>query len=537
MNNSNHIAILLMLLGALTSSFIAPISKISISISPASLLCFANIVSILAHYLYLLISKNKLNHKIPIQSLLFSVIGGVCITWSYIVFAHAIQASQNLMLPTITFELYPLGIILFSNIILFREKFHFSNIWWLIVSVFGILMITSNGSIDLSKSMLNAVNDSSNKIGLAFLSVILLSLGMTCVSRGGKEYNEREEKPVYSSMVARIAGAISVLPIVILSDSNLLFEITTGWKEILFYGVVILTLSNIAYYKAVAMSDSHLINVVWYITPIFSIIWLYILGFGNISVFVGIGAVCIIVSNVMINLRNVDAPSSKVTVLWVLIAGVVITLFDGNNLNSYFDAIAAPLIFFGLMFGFIITKINSRSDDERTLLLEISSSLKKIDNLKVEENLLKIVNTNNLNIIRLCYNIILHEQTNDLDLKTLDKLIVSKTSNVALGEIFGLFITGGLTLVLAIFARPYGFVYDCFALIVSTAIVYLSASIYDAMITRKQVYIEKNDATQSYKVSNSVLSSSPIGEQIILLFMQSASLMIFVVIFYFKISK
>ena len=124
-------AVFLLLIGASTSSFIAPVSRIATGVPPAMLLCLASFVAFLGHAAYFRLSfpwqvlKNR-------NGVLFAFFGGAVLTWSFVIFAWSIRESSNELVPTMAFELYPFGVILFSNSLLYRESISLDKLGWLV---------------------------------------------------------------------------------------------------------------------------------------------------------------------------------------------------------------------------------------------------------------------------------------------------------------------------------------------------------------------------------------------------------------------
>jgi len=193
------------------------------------------------------------------------------------------------------------------------------------------------------------------------------------------------------------------------------------------------------------------------------------------------------------------------------------------------------------MFGFIISKINAHASSEKQMVLEVFQNLRTIDATeeKIESCkmcMLKIVQTNDLKAISKEYKKNVDSDLDNFNYSKLENLVLSKTNNIALGEIFGLLITGGLTVALAIFARPTGPLFDIFALIVSTAVVYISASIYDAYkLRKKQIFTRSeskhNNSASNHYISDHLLSYNSRGERLLLLAMQAITISIFIIIF------
>ncbi|MEM9726405.1 MAG: DMT family transporter, partial [Pseudomonadota bacterium] len=565
-------AIALLLLGALTSSFIAPLSKLTADLSPAVLLTLASALAAVGHLAFVN-PLRRAAYWMNRRAVGVALLGGAVLTWSYVIFAWAIQSAQNAFLPTFAFELYPLGIILFSNLLIRTEGVGLVQALWLSLSVIGLLLLGLDatrlempGGADDAPTLEGAFRvatvDSSFYLGC--VAVVLLAVGMTLVSKAAGMFGLEAGASAFSSFVARIGGVLAVGPAALyLADwSRPLSQVDL--VAIAIYGLVILTISNIAYYRGVALAKSHLINAIWNIAPVLSVVWLYLLGAGELTTLIGVGAACIIVSNLMLNLRVEARLSYTLTIVWILAAGSAIYFFEGAGNTEYYDAVAGPLLFLGLLFGFLVDRLIRRTESEHQLVLRLLSAVDEASDLREErriaarEAVLAVAEGADAQEGRAAYRALLALEPTRGDgaaptgrggpaaqaRETLDALLLSKAQGVSVGEALVLALIAALTNALALSARPNDFSADVFALVVSTGVVFTVATVYDLVSIRRgglvrRIEAFKRDALQrggddSPPSEHVALESSKLGERIVIGLLMGALTLIFVVLFYLK---
>ena len=131
----------------------------------------------------------------------------------------------------------------------------------LVLSMLGIGLLTTNVSISDGISVWTW--DLDRPFVLAVIAVVLLSLGMTCVSRSARELGKDSDAPITASLIARLGRFVATLPALFFLDFEMIQASTETVAYVLFYGIVILTISNFAYYKGISISRTHLVNVVF----------------------------------------------------------------------------------------------------------------------------------------------------------------------------------------------------------------------------------------------------------------------------------
>ena len=134
-------AVALMILSAVAFSGLAPLSVLTSDLSESGLLFIACIVAALVHLPFLRWRKLR-TEKIKSSHVIEALAGGAIVTLAYVLFAYAIRLSQNAFLPTLVFELYPLGLLIFSVLLLAPERFSGAQMFWIFTSIIGVFSLT-----------------------------------------------------------------------------------------------------------------------------------------------------------------------------------------------------------------------------------------------------------------------------------------------------------------------------------------------------------------------------------------------------------
>lgn len=505
-----HIAFLIMLAGALCASSLAPLGLLYDGDSILSFVLASSVVAAIFH-LPFVDKKLVLQQSRDKKFLLFSMLGGAFVTLGYAVFTNAIAVASNPYVPTVIFELYPLGIIILSSFFVWSERIRVNDLIWIAFSSVGVVVVLG-GEGGLQEFIYLANWEASARQSV--LGVILLSIGATCVTRAIKTRKDESLVIAFSaSLFARIGGVLALLLIVSISGFSLSLD-AKNIMLIIIYGCIMLGLTNICYYAAVQLSETGLINTVWYMTPVFGLIWIGILGEGSFNEFIAIGSTFIIVANIMLNLTKEAKASYRWTVVSIVAFGTIVYFSEGQPVFSYFDAVTAPVLFFALIFGFLADRMTKRTEREHRILLDLLND-KKLDDGETIRLISEISQNSSLDVIRTKYHKILREKDPETyDGKLLDALVLSKTEAIATSELFVVIITALLASAAAIFFRPTGLIYDSFALVVSTSVMYLSSSIYDFNLGRKAVFLSsrEEEGLDSFNHADFVVSSKALSE-------------------------
>lgn len=527
----HYVAVLIMMAGAFFASLLSLVSVLSSEIGVFTLLTFSGFLASATHIPF--IFRRKKGFRVKRRFLVLSMLGGVCVSLGYALFTMSVRTSENPLIPTIIFEMYPIGIILLSGLFIKKESFGLSNVFWLLVSAIGVATIT----LSISDGVF--ILDANSSFYLSLIAVALLSIGAVLVSSAFKDRESDLYSAILASFYARVGGLLVTAFLMIFEPTSIAVISNSIWYIVL-YGFLILGLTNICYYSAIYLSKTHLINNIWYLTPVLGIVWLWMFSLGEFTQNVAVGATLVITSNLMMNLSRESKLSYSVTVTSIIIFGIFILATKGFGTDYYFDAVATPVLFFALLFGFVVDRMQKRLSIEQTLILKLINKSDRKDNTRIEK-ILSIGQESNLSKIKTIYHSLLSSPINCEDDADIDELVLSKTHSINTGELFVILLTGLLSIFTAVIFRPEGVLYDCFALVVSSSIIYLIMLVFDIQSDRrhKVFTLRKNEGLSSknyadYIISSSALSEPEKGEKILIAVFLMSIIIIYGILFYFK---
>jgi len=260
----------------------------------------------------------------------------------------------------------------------------------------------------------------------------------------------------------------------------------------------------VAYTMGTLRSNKSNIAVLWYLMPIFSVIWLWLAGKSDISDFIVLGTLFIITSNLIIAVKADDTMAYAAAIITLLLCGVYTYFVDGLQMEDYYQAISVPVVFYAILVAFAMDRLIQRDRFEEGLAVEINSyisrhkveigaqaqafrahilSIVRVDDpAKVNEHYRAVRNAPN----KLLENI--HNQ--------LDQLALSKVQGASFGELFILFMVGMLMIVSSCVYRPDNMIADIFSIVLSLTVVFIFFTVLDLLKQRRQFHIEEDEAGQ-----------------------------------------
>lgn len=88
-----------------------------------------------------------------------------------------------------------------------------------------------------------------------------------------------------------------------------------AWRLVIIAGVGIIALGAVSYHWANAATASPMINVLWYLTPVLSLIWFAQLGLAEITPAIAVGAILIISANLLLSVRAENSAAYAATIV------------------------------------------------------------------------------------------------------------------------------------------------------------------------------------------------------------------------------
>ena len=304
---------------------------------------------------------------------------------------------------------------------------------------------------------------------------------------------------------------------------------TLEWQSLGFAflgGVLVHTFATVFYRLGIATTANLAVNVVMYITPVFTLTWLLSLADVEIMAlhYLIIGALWIAMSNVVVNFDAEIGWGYKSMIMAMGIAGIVVYLRDDIfgalhvagwrwTGGGYFEAIALSATVFTLLLAFRVGRLITRTNAEERQTFSVFRKLhllvqRGVISRDVLDCILRIDASANSSNLQEAYtemrNIIAGVcPINDADRQMLneaeaelDALVRSKQRVLALGELFALVVFAGITVALALFSIPTAVntwtrvLVDVFAMLISAVVTFLTVNVWDLQRERQERKLE-----------------------------------------------
>lgn len=285
------------------------------------------------------------------------------------------------------------------------------------------------------------------------------------------------------------------------------------------------------------MTDNPGVNLIAFLIPVVSVIWLVIFQQSDLNhwdYFV-IGTAAIITANLLINYEVEVSWGFKSLVLGLGTFGAVVYLRDDVFMSlalqpwrwplaggGYFEALALSATIFTLLLAFRVARLVTRTRDEDYRAITLFRRVELLSSRGVinSEILQLIINIDTVQgrALRESYiparrhiaNAIRRASRFDRDTLSiasaeLDALVHSRQQTINFGELASLIIFGGITIVLSLFAGPdlpglAGFLIECFSMLFPAVILFLVFSVWDLQRERSSQILEANPEYSGYGV-------------------------------------
>jgi drug/metabolite transporter (DMT)-like permease len=514
MKNDNK-AIIYMLIDSFSYSLIPVLAVMTVNeMHSVPYLLIALLLSVITYAVYFFYNGYLSKIKITREILKYSFIGGITFVLSQLILIYSINHSRNVYLPSVIFQIYPLVIIYFLiKFKLSNEAFTKSKFFIMLIALLGIGILNYDSTISLEKYNVFSII-------LPTVSAVFLGVSVAYVVKLThlleKLNMDSALSPLLSNFYSRIFSVVAMIPFMIwymLSDHQIKFTINNSLVVIV-YGVFCMAIGSIFYYRAIRITRKSLsIHMISYLSIVMSMLWLWLLNVGTITAFILIGSAYIIVANILLNFSIEKNYAFTGSIIWTLFIGTFIFFNSGTQIDEYYNAITAPLIFYAITLAFLMDRIFKRTDEEEGYIISIVNNILKSDAQDKKELADEIIALNesesNENTLKIYERI--KYKTYCLDTEdVIDKLVLSKMQKVKFSELFVLFLTAALALyVLIFFKTADGAMYDIFKLCLSTAIVFNLFYVFDneKLRGKKFIFTEEKDG-KIYSTINTKLNGN-----------------------------
>lgn len=528
MNNDKK-AILYTLVDSITYSFVPVLAALTINsldgIPFLSLALLLSVISYLVYFKWINCLPDLLFFKKYIG---YSLVGGIGFALSHLLLIYSINNSSNMYLPSIIFQIYPLIVMLFLiKFKMSKETLNIEKSLTLILAIVGIVILNYDPSIKVES--FNFIS-----IVLPIISALLLAISIVFTIKLSGKMKEQNIKSYsfLSNFYSKIISLITMIPFMMwyLNTDYVLSLTFMNSALVIVYGVLVLTIGTIYYYKGVALTTKSLsIHIISYISAILSIFWLWVLGLGTITPQMLIGSAFILTSNVLLHF-NVDKSNAyNGSILWTLMVGTFLFFYDATTHKDYYDAIAVPLLFFVIMLAFLMDRIFKRIDAEEELMITIVNNSVNENKEELSNSLIELNITRKTSKIITLYNRIKSMNVSNDNKILVDKFILSKLQGIKFSELIVLFLTALISLYILILYKPDNAFNDIFKLCLSTAIVFNLFYVYDNEKERSKNFISiyKDNNILKSEINTSMNEDDTITEKSIAITLLICILFIF----------
>lgn len=307
--------------------------------------------------------------------------------------------------------------------------------------------------------------------------------------------------PVASLLRVQVMFCIGVIllaiPFVFLWPDKTSVYTTENIIAVLVIGTFIHTLGNVAYTMAVLRTSKSNIVVLWYLMPIFSVVWLWLAGESQITPYIILGAVFIITANLIMSIKADESMAYTAAILALLVCGVYAYFIDGLAMDDYYQALSVPVVFYTILVAFMMDRLIRRDRLEEERGIAIMNHIEGVAQQLTAPAagytacINGIVTTTSAAEIDSLYRKLRNAKEPALRpiYNQLDELAISKVQGTGFAEFFVLLLLAALTVVTALVFRPNNIIGDGFGVVTSLTVIFVLFMVLDLQRQRRTFYL------------------------------------------------
>ncbi len=268
-------------------------------------------------------------------------------------------------------------------------------------------------------------------------------------------------------------------------------------------GVFIHTLGNVAYTMAILRSAKPNIVALWYLMPVFSVVWLWLAKVSAVTEYIVWGSIFIITSNLIMTIRADRSKSYVATLIGLLVCGLWIYFTNGQEvITDYYQATSVPLFFYAILVAFMMERLIDRDRSEESLAIEVINyidehveSIGKAASAAFKDHITGIITGADPADVARHYQAVRNANNKHIRAvhNQLDQLALSKAQSTSFSEMFTLFMVGALTVVMLIIYRPHYFIADGYSIVLALAVIFVFFTVLDLCEQRHHFYLSRNE--------------------------------------------
>ena len=547
---NNTIAFVLIFVSAVSWSSFGLISSIADSVAEVPPLTFATMSTFFSIFFGILLSSKSIigiqrfatavilpNNKAS-QALRKSVLlktlfasNRLCILIGYFLI-------DNKILTTIMIEFYPIITVLLSYHF-FKDYGHTQSIFlswlYLCISAAGLFILFTPSASNISYT----ANDL-NTVGLMFvvLGTIFLALetiyGIKITYETRNTFREASNLDASTITIFFVNSSLCIflipLNIALYGIESLNFMLNPYILLLsLAFSFLIDTVSIIFARIGTLMAANHNIFAVYLVAPVSSALLLWVFGFAEVDAVIILSFLLILIPNMLLNLNIDNSFSFKVTFVWILFSMITLFYYDGISLDTgtYISFSSALLVFFALMVGHLMAKINARATHSDQLFMSFLNRLEqgndKHGKIHVDSAIdrLSYAFQKANNQITIDIKAILKEYNINFNLypELRGLALIQKRKLYSIGELFIIILISMLLIGITILYKHNNFLYDSYTFIIGVAVIFTLSQIIEKMFFSDHVLKKMPEEQESNSTIVSALFLVITTIAIVLLFL------------------
>ena len=457
----------------------------------------------------------------------------------------------DISITLIIYELWPI-IMIFLTARLFKEgryeKLTPRMLVLLALCFVGFVFLTLSQTFLLDRDA-NGMSAVTLGIGIALALIAAVMVSLTVYSfRWGvdlaREISSYHRKPkasleMFGAVLGVVASSVIAFPVsafIGLSAGEKLA--IDGFFVSIVAGLFAGAMSTIIWRKANLITHNLGINAIAYMTPIISLIGLFMISKVNVPHpdLLVIGVAAIVTANLLINFEAEVGFGFKSLIIALWVCGVIVylrpiedTLYFLENWiwtdTSYFETLTLAATIFTLILSFRVARLVSRTTDEENMTFMLFQKLDSLSrrgvlNRRALQYLMEIdVSEQRPKDIKNAYDNIMNyissgaaegdasdgerQHLNEAAAE-LNSLVHSKKQGLVIGELFALYIFAGISVIISLFSRPdvsgwTAFLTEIFTMLFSSVLIFLLFNVHDLQRARVAAILRETE-TGDYRV-------------------------------------
>ncbi len=235
------------------------------------------------------------------------------------------------------------------------------------------------------------------------------------------------------------------------------------------------------------------INVLYNLTPLFGILFLYLAGTNEtIEGQILLGGMLVIAANLAISVHAEITIAYYVSIASICIVSVYCFFVPGMDINAYYSAIAIPAGIFAILIAFMTERLSVRQLRQEDIAIEIFESYRKRElhgesRERLREVVSNVLISNSAKAVRDSARAFINrnrESSPEVS-SLMARLATNRLRIFGFGEIFVLWLIGVATLGLAVFGRPPNVEANMLATVLAATISFLCVLVIEPVNSQR----------------------------------------------------